>query len=218
MKPNQKSKTNPRISDVPEGKIIHLNPKNKEDLQFVREAFGFAAEEKGWFRERDRIFVFKGALTVNSARSKLRGEAPPGILDVPMPPRPDGPLSQRFLTMDDGSVVRWIRHPSVLPKSSRHHWRNHTALFEHKGRRPDFVCYTSIPSFAVVDGADGKEPWTDLPPAWPHAFDLFLDAVSGKPYPALVSAREAALNSAVMEAFYQSARQQSWVEPVKVKS
>jgi predicted dehydrogenase len=69
-----------------------------------------------------------------------------------------------------------------------------------------------------VEGADGREPWTDLPPAWPHAFDLFLNAVSGKPYPALVSAQEAALNSAVMEAFYQSARQQSWVEPVKVKS
>lgn len=67
-----------------------------------------------------------------------------------------------------------------------------------------------------VDGADGKEPWTDLPPAWPHAFDLFLDAVSGKSYPALVSAREAALNSAVMEAFYQSARQQSWVKPLEV--
>ena len=67
-----------------------------------------------------------------------------------------------------------------------------------------------------VDGADGQEPWTDLPPAWPHAFDLFLDAVSGKPYPALVSAGEAALNSAVMEAFYQSARQQSWVKPLKV--
>ena len=69
-----------------------------------------------------------------------------------------------------------------------------------------------------VDGADGKEPWTRLPPAWPHAFDIFLDAVGGKPYPALVSAHEAALNSAIMEAFYQSAQQQSWVEPMNVKS
>jgi predicted dehydrogenase len=66
-----------------------------------------------------------------------------------------------------------------------------------------------------VDGADGKKPWTDLPSAWPHAFDLFLDAISGKPYPALVSASEAALNSAVMEAFYQSTRQQSWATPLK---
>ena len=141
---------------VPNGKIIYLDPKNSEDLQFVREAYGYAAEEKGWFREQDRIFVFSGALTLNSAKSKLRGAAPPGILDVPMPPRPDGPLSQRLLTMDDGTVMRWIRHPGVLPKSSQPHWRNHTALFELKGTNPDFVCYTSIPAFAVVDGADGK--------------------------------------------------------------
>ena len=68
-----------------------------------------------------------------------------------------------------------------------------------------------------VPGADGKKPWTDLPSVWPHAFDIFLDAVSGKQYPALVSPREAALNSAIMEAFYHSAKQQRWVEPLKVK-
>lgn len=67
-----------------------------------------------------------------------------------------------------------------------------------------------------VDGADGSSPWTDLPPAWPHAFDLYLDAVSGKPYPALISAREAAYSSAVMDALYQSARLQDWVAPVKM--
>ena len=67
-----------------------------------------------------------------------------------------------------------------------------------------------------VAGADGSAPWTDLPPAWPHAFDLFLDAVSGKPYPALVSPREAARNSAVMEAFYQAAKQQAWVAPMDI--
>jgi predicted dehydrogenase len=68
-----------------------------------------------------------------------------------------------------------------------------------------------------VEGADGAEPWTDLPESWPHAFDMFLDAVSGKPYPSLVSPREAATNSAVMEAFYQSANQQTWVAPAKYK-
>ncbi|CAB1081156.1 hypothetical protein D1AOALGA4SA_8813 [Olavius algarvensis Delta 1 endosymbiont] len=141
---------------VPNGKIIYLDPADAGDLQFVREAYGYAAENRGWFRERDRLFVLGDALTLNSARAKLRGEAPPGILDVPRPPRPEGPLSKRLLTMDDGAVMRWIRHPSVLPKSSRPHWRNHTALFELKGTNPDFVCYTSIPSFATVDGADGK--------------------------------------------------------------
>jgi leucine dehydrogenase len=145
-----------RVIAAPNGKIIRLDPDNSEDLQFVREAYGYAAAEKGWFRERDRLFAFSGALTLNSAKSKLRGAAPPGILDVAMPPRPDGPVSQRLLTMDDGTAVRWIRHPAVLPRSCQPHWRSHTALFEFKGHNPDFVCYTSIPSFAVVDGADGK--------------------------------------------------------------
>ena len=62
-----------------------------------------------------------------------------------------------------------------------------------------------------VPGADGQKPWTDLPEALPHAFDLFLDAVEGKPA-TLVTAREAALRSAVMDAMYQAARDGRWVE------
>ena len=145
-----------RVTAVPNGKIIYLDPKNSEDIRFVRETYGYAAEEKGWFRERNRLFVFSGTLTETSADAKLRGPAPPDILDVPMPPKPDGPISQRLLTMGDGTVIRWIRHPSALPKSCQSHWRNHTALLEMSGKNPDFVCYTSIPSFAVLDGADGK--------------------------------------------------------------
>lgn len=64
-----------------------------------------------------------------------------------------------------------------------------------------------------VDGADGKTPWTELPESWPHAFDLFLDAVSGKKSVPLVGVMEAAYRSAVMEALYQAARQQDWVRP-----
>jgi predicted dehydrogenase len=63
-----------------------------------------------------------------------------------------------------------------------------------------------------VHGADGKAPWTKLPEAWPHAFELFLDALRGEKVP-LVGAREAAVRSAVMEALYQGARTQQWVEP-----
>jgi predicted dehydrogenase len=63
-----------------------------------------------------------------------------------------------------------------------------------------------------VDGADGKEPWTRLPEAWPHAFELFLDALRGKDVP-LVSAQEAAVRSAVMEALYRGARTRQWVAP-----
>ncbi len=66
-----------------------------------------------------------------------------------------------------------------------------------------------------VAGADGKEPWDALPEPWPHAFDLFLDAVVGKENVPLVGAREAAYRSAVMEAMYKAAREQSWVAPEK---
>lgn len=64
-----------------------------------------------------------------------------------------------------------------------------------------------------VEGADGKEAWTDLPTAWPHAFELFLDAAVGKTGVPLVGAREAADRSAVMEAMYQAAQQQTWLAP-----
>lgn len=61
-----------------------------------------------------------------------------------------------------------------------------------------------------LDGADGKNAWTDLPAAWPHAFDLFLDAINGADV-ALVDAHEAAYRSAVMEAMYLGAKEKSWV-------
>lgn len=65
-----------------------------------------------------------------------------------------------------------------------------------------------------LPGADGKIPWTALPPAWPHAFDLFLDAMAGKEHAPLVSASEAAMRSAVMEALYEAARQKRWITPL----
>jgi predicted dehydrogenase len=63
-----------------------------------------------------------------------------------------------------------------------------------------------------VDGADGKQPWTQLPPEKPAGFPAFLDAVTGKDV-TLVTAREAAYRSAVMEAMYEGARQGKWVAP-----
>ena len=47
----------------------------------------------------------------------------------------------------------------------------------------------------------------------PAGLDSFFDAVEGKPAE-LVSAREAAYRSAVMEALYQGARENRWVTPV----
>jgi predicted dehydrogenase len=64
---------------------------------------------------------------------------------------------------------------------------------------------------AGIVGADGKEPWTDLPENLPHAFELFLDAMLGQDVP-LVGVREAALRSAVMEAMYEAAKTKTWVE------
>jgi predicted dehydrogenase len=68
-----------------------------------------------------------------------------------------------------------------------------------------------------VEGADGQTPWQNLPAAWPHAFELFLDAVIDAPPPAgqktipLVTAQEAAFRSTVMSALYEAAAHKSWI-------
>ena len=67
-----------------------------------------------------------------------------------------------------------------------------------------------------IPGADGQKPWTDLPEAGPHSFDMFLDAVACKDTVPLVGAREAAVRSAVMEAMYVAAREGTWVAPERV--
>jgi len=63
-----------------------------------------------------------------------------------------------------------------------------------------------------IEGADGSKPWTTLPQGWPHAFDLFLDAVGGKQGVPLVTAREAAARSIAMEAMYTAAEQRRWID------
>lgn len=54
-----------------------------------------------------------------------------------------------------------------------------------------------------VEGSTLSLPLKDLPEALPHAFDLFLDKLEGKEAP-LVSAKEAAERSIVMEALYKA--------------
>jgi predicted dehydrogenase len=68
---------------------------------------------------------------------------------------------------------------------------------------------------AHVAGATGEQPWTDLPAAWPHAFELFLDAVVGKEHQPLVTAAEAAARSSAMEAMYQGAAAGAFVAPYR---
>ena len=54
----------------------------------------------------------------------------------------------------------------------------------------------------------------ELPANAPHAFELFLDAVAGKtPAVPLVTVKEAAYRSAVMEALYAGASSNSWIAP-----
>ncbi len=64
-----------------------------------------------------------------------------------------------------------------------------------------------------VEKADGKTPWTDLPPALDPPLALFLDAVGGKADVPLVPVEEAASRVAVMEAIYQGAARRRWVKP-----
>jgi predicted dehydrogenase len=64
-----------------------------------------------------------------------------------------------------------------------------------------------------VEGADGKQPWTDLPAARPAGFPAFLDAVAGVSGIDLVGSREAAYRSSVVEALYEGARTGSWAAP-----
>jgi predicted dehydrogenase len=64
-----------------------------------------------------------------------------------------------------------------------------------------------------IEGADGKEPWKEIPAGLPHAFEMFLDAVGGKQGLPLVPVREAAARVATMEAMYRGAAERAWVKP-----
>jgi predicted dehydrogenase len=64
-----------------------------------------------------------------------------------------------------------------------------------------------------VAGADGKQPWLNLPPRLPLPLDQFVDAVCGKPVTTLVTPAEAAARVSVMEAAYKGARKNAWAKP-----
>ena len=67
-----------------------------------------------------------------------------------------------------------------------------------------------------IPGADGEQPWTDLPDMQPHAFELFFDAVNGKEDVPLVTAQEAAYRNAVMDALYTGAKENCWVNSERI--
>ena len=62
-----------------------------------------------------------------------------------------------------------------------------------------------------VDGATGKEPWTDLPAPVPRPLEQFVDAVVHGEQSHLVSVREAAYASYVMELISRAAAERCWL-------
>jgi 1,5-anhydro-D-fructose reductase (1,5-anhydro-D-mannitol-forming) len=64
-----------------------------------------------------------------------------------------------------------------------------------------------------VEGADGVEPFTQLPAAPPPPMYQFVNAVSGQKDQPLVTPREAAARVSVMEAMYKAARERTWLKP-----
>lgn len=153
------------------GKLIPLDRRKADDLNFCREVFGFEKEGQGCFTERDRVYFFPDVIDEHKVRGKLGHPAPPSILQVPEPPMPDGPVSQHLLEMPDGTKVTWIRHPRALPEVCRSHWRAHTHFFIVENEQLDFTAYTSIFSYANMEGADarfrifapGGIRWVDYP-------------------------------------------------------
>ena len=109
----------PEIRFLPEGRLIILKESDDQDLEFIREVYGYDAESRGWWREDDRLFILAGVLSEREAREKLNGPVPSSILEVDEDRPPDGPPKQHFLTMDDGTEVSWISHPSALPERCR---------------------------------------------------------------------------------------------------
>jgi predicted dehydrogenase len=57
---------------------------------------------------------------------------------------------------------------------------------------------------AQFKGADGNQPWTELPQGLPLPLQQFVNAVAGQPGMPLVPVREAAARVTVMEAAYRS--------------
>jgi predicted dehydrogenase len=67
-----------------------------------------------------------------------------------------------------------------------------------------------------IEGSNGQTAVTDLPTPQTSGFDLFLQALTGEANAPLVTAQEAALRSAVMEALYRGNETHTWVTPERV--
>lgn len=138
------------------GKIISLKRDDKLDIEFVREAFGVEAEERGWFRVNDRLYILDQAIDQADALKELQKQPPASILDVDLPELGIEEPIRELYQMQDGTIARWIRHPSGLPESCREHWRDHQILFEFENAELGCTAYHSIHRMAALEGADFK--------------------------------------------------------------
>ena len=138
------------------GKIISLKRDDKLDMEFVQEAFGVEADERGWFRVNDRIYILDQAIDQADALKELQKQPPASILDVDLPELGIEEPIRELYKMQDGAIARWIRHPSGLPVSCREHWRDHQILFEFENAELGCTAYHSIHRMAALEGADSK--------------------------------------------------------------
>lgn len=162
-------------------KVIHLDAANEDDLAFFLDVFGEAALKKGWARERDRLYTFEEKISEDAINRIFIDPAPLSILDVPLPPVPQGALIRPLFTMPDGTEAVWIRHPAALPEGCHPHWRDHMLHFQFTNHALGFEAHHSVHRLAIVEAADGLPRmfapggvrWVD----YPCRADMISDAL-----------------------------------------
>ena len=121
---------------------------------------------------------------------------------------------EAILRFDNGTIatlaaswVDLVEPTSLLISGSKGHavMRNAPGMHQNDWDNELFLLSPS------VDGATGKEPWSDLPAPMPRPLEQFIDAVVHGERSHLVSAREAAYASYVMEVISRAAAERSWL-------
>jgi leucine dehydrogenase len=138
------------------GEIIFLTRNNRLDLEFIQEAFDTEAEDNGWFRVNDRLYIIDKAIDQATAEEELQKRPPSSILDMDPPELGIEEPIRELYQMEDGTIARWIRHPNGIPETCRAHWRDHQILIEFENAELGCTAYHSIHRMAVLEGADSK--------------------------------------------------------------
>ena len=121
---------------------------------------------------------------------------------------------EAILRFDNGTIatlaaswVDLVEPVSLLISGSKGHamMRNAPGMRQNDWHSELFLLSPS------VAGATGKEPWTDLPASMPRPLEQFIDAVVHGEQSHLVSVREAAYASYVMEVISRAAAERRWL-------